>query len=261
MEDLLSYYGKFNEEKRLKSQYGKVELLTTLMKIREVTGGRRGLRILDVGAGTGAYALPLADDGHDVTAVELVPYNLGILRQKAERAGISVTARQGNALDLSKLPDGAFDIVLLFGPLYHLFTKEEKVRALTEASRKMNDTGRLFAGYIMNEYAVLKYGFLEGHIRDSLAEGKLGPDFRVNNSGEDLFSFDRLSDMEEYRKEAGLALVKRFSQDGPTHYFRKNVTDMDEETFSLFMDYHLATCEREDLMGAGCHTAEILKKL
>ncbi|MBQ6550170.1 MAG: class I SAM-dependent methyltransferase [Lachnospiraceae bacterium] len=260
MDGLIAYYGKFSEEKRLKSQYGKVEWLTTLMKIREVIGGRQGLRILDIGAGTGAYALPLAEEGHDVTAVELVPYHLGILRQKAERAGLSLTLRQGNALDLSKIPDGSFDVVLLFGPLYHLFTKEDKVRALTEAARKLDETGMLFAGYVMNEYAVLKYGFLEGHIRESFDKGKLGPGFRVLNTEEDLFSFDRLSDMDEYRKEAGLTLIKRFSQDGPTHYFRQTVTEMDEETFSLYMEYHLATCERGDLIGAGCHTAEILAR-
>ena len=39
-------------------------------------------KILDIGAGTGRYSVALAEEGYDVTAVELVKYNLGILKKK-----------------------------------------------------------------------------------------------------------------------------------------------------------------------------------
>ena len=47
----------------------------------------------------------------DVTAVELVKYNLGILKSK----GGSVKAYQGNALKLSRFADETFDMTLLLG--------------------------------------------------------------------------------------------------------------------------------------------------
>ena len=260
MPDLTAYYGKFNEDKRLKSRYGQVEFLTTMAKLRETARGRERLRILDVGAGTGAYSIALSEEGHLVTAVELVNYNLGILRQKAERKNLSLTAVRGNALDLSRIPDGSFDVVLLLGPLYHLFTMEEKVLALREAAKKLAPSGRIFAGYIMNDYAVLKYGFLESHILEALRDGRITEDFRTVPSEEDLFSYDRPADLPVYRDAAGLRLVSRFSQDGPTHYFRQRIAEMDDETFSLYMRYHLSVCEREDLLGAGCHTVEILAR-
>ena len=75
--------------------------------------------------------MALADEGYDVTAVELVKYNLGILKQKNS----SVKAYQGNALKLSRFPDNEFDVVLVFGPMYHLYSFEDKVKALTEAKR------------------------------------------------------------------------------------------------------------------------------
>ena len=35
---------------------------------------------------------------------------------------------------------------------------------------------------------------------------------------------------------------------------------MTPETFETFMKYHLSTCERPELLGAGAHTLDILKK-
>ena len=34
---------------------------------------------------------------------------------------------------------------------------------------------------------------------------------------------------------------------------------MDENTYELFMKYHFATCEREELLGASRHILDILK--
>ena len=39
---------------------------------------------------------------------------------------------------------------------------------------------------------------------------------------------------------------------------RKTLNQMDEETFNLFIQYQLTTCERLDLIGAGAHTLDIL---
>jgi len=256
------FYGKYNEEKRLLRPYGRVEYITTMKYIHDAIGDRKGLSIIDVGAATGRYAIPLAEEGHEVTAVDLVNYNLGILRQKAERAGIrNITAKRANALDLRRFPADHYDIVLFLGPMYHLFTEEEKIRALSEAARILKPGGTLFAAYIMNEFGVILRGFREGQVMEALKDGKLDPtDFHIHNTIEDLFSFDRTEDMERYRIAAGLARIRTISADGPTNYMREEVTAMDGETFDAFVRFHLATCERPDLLGAGNHCVDILTK-
>ena len=131
MNDLVQYYNKFNEEKRLDSRHGQVEFRVSMKYIYEYIPKdipKEEVKILDIGAGTGKYSVALANAGYNVTAVELVKYNLGILKSK----GSSVKAMQGNALNLKKLEDNTYDVTLLFGPMYHLFGEEDKKKPLSD---------------------------------------------------------------------------------------------------------------------------------
>lgn len=255
MTELEKYYNKFNEEKRLQSRHGQVEFLTSMKYIRETLGGDPRKKILDIGAGTGRYSVALSEEGYDVTAVELVKYNLGILKSKKS----NVKAYQGNALKLSRFEDNSFDVTLLFGPMYHLHTKEEQLKALSEARRVTKQGGSILVAYCMNEYSVLTYGFKENHIKESLAAGKVSEDFQVLSTDSDLYHYMRLEQINELNLESGLARRKIISPDGPSDFMRPVLNAMDEETFELFLKYHWSVCERADLIGAGSHTLDILE--
>ena len=256
MTELEKYYNKFNEEKRLASRHGQVEFITSLKYIHQYLPENKAAKILDVGAGTGRYSVQLAEEGYDVTGVELVKYNLGILKKKNS----SVKAFQGDARKLTRFPDKEFDLVLVFGPMYHLYTAEDKVRALTEAKRVMKDDGVMLVAYCMNEYSVITYGFKENHILECLENGKLDENFRVCPKPEDLYDYVRLEDIDAYNEAAGLQRIQIISADGPSDYIRPVLNAMDEETFETFIRYHLSTCERPELVGAGSHTVDILRK-
>lgn len=85
--------------------------------LRAELAGRDGapLSVLDVGGGTGGFAVPLAAEGHRVTVVDASPDALAALSRRASDAGVAerITGRQGDAGDLPSLvPDGSVDLVL-----------------------------------------------------------------------------------------------------------------------------------------------------
>ena len=198
--------------------------------------------------------MALANEGYDVTALELVKYNLGILKSKNS----TVKAYQGNAMKLKRFEDNSFDLTLVFGPMYHLHTKEEQLKALSEARRVTKKDGVILVAYCMNEYSVIRYGFKENHIKESVAAGKLSEDFQVLSKEEDLYRYMRLEDINALNEELGLTRIKIISPDGPADFMRPVLNAMDEETFELFVKYQLSVCERPELIGAGSHTVDIL---
>jgi SAM-dependent methyltransferase len=286
MTNLEEYYNKFNEDKRLKSRHGIMEFTVTMKYVHkyldilergeegiEATGDAMGsvddsvsdsasrkaksdIKILDIGAATGGYSIPLWNEGYDVTAVELVKHNLGMLKAK----GTGVKAFQGNALKLKRFEDNSFDLTLLFGPMYHLKTYEEQLQALLEAKRVTRPGGYILVAYVMNEYAFLTYGIKEGHVLENIAEGKLDEAYHVRPGADDLYAFMRTEDIEALNEAAGVRRVQIISPDGPANHMRREVNALSEEQFAAFIQYQLAVCERADLLGASAHTVDILQK-
>ena len=254
--ELEQYYNKFCEEKRLTRRHGNVEYVTSMKYIHKYLEDKQA-KILDVGAGTGRYSVQLSKEGYDVTAVELVNYNLGILKSKKS----SVKAYQGTALNLSRFEENTFDMTLIFGPMYHLYTAEDKVKALKEAKRVTRPGGKILVAYCMNEYSILTYGFKENHMTESLQKGKVNADFHVVAEPEDLYDYVRLEDIDAINAGAGgLRRLQIVAADGPANYMRSVLNAMDEETYETFISYHLSTCERPELLGASAHTLDILEK-
>lgn len=268
MTELEAYYNKFNEEKRLNSRHGQVEYRISMKYIHlyldeaakragvSGTDCRCEIRLLDIGAGTGRYSVALAEEGYDVTAVELVRYNLGVLKKKAS----SVKAMQGNALHLKKLESASFDVTLLFGPMYHLFGFDQKLRALSEAKRVTKPGGVILVAYCMNEYGVITYGFKERNVMSCMAEKRFTEDFKTISSPDKLYDYMRIEDINALNEAAGLRRIKILSPDGPANYIRPFLNQLTDEEFELFVRYQMAVCERADLIGAGAHTVDILRR-
>lgn len=254
MNELEKYYCKFNEDKRLLSRHGQVEYFVANKYLHDVIGDRKNLKIIDIGAGTGRYSIALAEEGHNVTAIDFVNKNVSTIKLKSTK----VSAKQGTALDL-KFKDDTFDIALLFGPLYHLFSHEEKLKAIEEAKRVTKKDGTILVMHLMNEYAVITYAFKEGNLQKCLQEKKLNEKFECITSKEDLYSYVRLEEINSLLKDSNLERIKIIAVDSATDYIRPVINKLSEEDFEIYKKYILSIAERPELLGASSHVLDILK--
>ena len=246
---LTEHYNKFNEDKRLTRRHGQVEFITSMKYIHEYLS--KNDRIIDIGAGSGRYSMELLNQGYDVTAVEFVRPNIG----KIKRNNPNLKVIEASATDLSMFKDNEFDVAILFGPMYHLYSKQDKLLALQEAKRITKKY--IFVAYIMNEYSVIEYAFKDNHYKE--IKDKLDDNYHIDDP-DALYFQVRIEDMDELNQLSNLKLVKRFAQDGPSDYIRSYINDMDEETFAGYIDFHLKTCEAKELLGASSHVVDILTK-
>ena len=76
----------------------------------------------------------------------------------------------------------------------------------------------------------------------------------------DLYDYVRIEQIDALNQEAGLERIKIITPDGPANYMRQVLNSLTEEELELFIQYHLSTCERQDLIGAAAHTVDILRK-
>ena len=255
---LNQFYTGYDEEGRLLTRYGRVEFETTMRYIRRYLP--ENARIIEIGAGTGRYSHTLAREGHTVDAVELVQHNIDqFIAGTAE--GERVTIRQGSACDLSAFPDDTYDVTLLLGPMYHLFTEAEKFAALSEAIRVTKPGGVIFVAYCMADPSILQFGFMKGNAPQLIEKGLLDPvTFKAASTPAELFELHRTEDIAALRSHFNVTPLHLIAADGYANHMRETVAAMDDEIFALYLQYHFATCERPDMLGLSHHTLDIFRK-
>jgi SAM-dependent methyltransferase len=122
-------------------------------------------RILDVGGGPGVYAGILARQGYELSLVDPLPLHVErAAAVSAAQPDAPFHARVGDARELPE-PDDSCDAALLFGPLYHLTGREDRLRALAEARRVVRPDGVVLAVGI-SRFASVFDGLRAGYLRD-----------------------------------------------------------------------------------------------
>jgi len=239
-------------------------LLSTWMMEKHI---RPGQRVLDIGGGPGRYAIHFAQMGCDVTLADLSAGNVALAKEKAAEAGVQIHAIAANCLDLEALDLGQFDHVLLMGPLYHLLSKEDRVRAVRIALKHLKPGGVLCATFIMAFAGIIfdlkNGGFivedcanpLTGRLIDCIAEGSsyAGPAFTSA-------CFMHQCEIEPFMAQFGLEKLHLFGQEGILAPNERDLLQRDQAEIDCWIALAKRFLERPELLSYSEHAMYIGRK-
>lgn len=257
-EEIVSkFYSQYEEEGRLeRTVHGRLEYTTTMNYIHRFAD--KNSKVLEIGAGTGRYSIALAREGMDVTAVELVDKNVEILKEKSK--GISnIMALQADVTNLNVLEDNCFDVTLVFGPLYHLYEKEDVNKAIDEAIRVTKPGGVIMFAFI-SVYAIMYSNYFYGNW--SLGQAKnFTDDNKVRHFKEQLFTGYDISEFENLFKDKNVTYVTTTGVDGLIEPIEHRVDfSISDDDFKRLSDWYMSHSEKRELLGNTNHLLYICKK-
>ncbi len=249
-------YSVFNEDERLASQAGQVEFLTTFRELEKYVTDQS--KILDIGAGTGVYSFPLAKIAKEVVALEPASRNYQRLTEKIVTSQLTnLAAQQKSSLELEEFPSGYFDIVLLFGPLYHLSQVADREESLRQAKRLLAPGGKLFIAFINHDMIPMTETARNPHYLTAQDSGFQADKGRVRNRP---FVFFTLKECREMLEQVGLSILSILATDGFAEMLAPQINAMDQRTYQTYLDWHFAHCKDSHLLGASNHFLFICQK-
>lgn len=196
--------------------------------------------ILDVGGGTGVYAVVLAQRGYDVLVVDPVAPQIDRVHEIARDLNLStISAKLGDARDLAAL-GGGYDATLLLGPLYHLPDPEHRRQAFVQAVSVTAPGGVVIAVGI-SRYASLIDGLKRRILddptfravveRDLLDGQHRNPDVREHPEWFTTAYFHLPEELRSEAVQSGLEDVQLFAVEGPA-WILEDVDDLHNQVFA-----------------------------
>lgn len=160
---------------------------------------------------------------------------------------------------MSEFKSESYDIVLLLGPMYHLFNDEDKHKALGEAIRIAKTDGVIFASYCNNDTSVYKL-FHKNIILNYLDKGLIREDYHTISSEKEVFELYRKSDIDKLMECHNVTRLHFVGVDMISYIFDDKFDFLSDREFEEYMKFLSNLCEREDCVGLSMHLLDVFKK-
>ena len=253
-----SFYNQVDEDSRhQRSRHGQLEYAVTMHYIHRFI--KPGVRVLEVGAGTGRYSIALAKEGMDVTAVELVESNLSML-QKNSKGLSNIQSFQGDATCLNQFEDQIFDMTLVLGPLYHLYDSEDVRKAIDEAIRVTKKNGVILFAFL-SVFGIMYANYFQGNWAAGQEEN-FTKNYCVRHFKEQLFTGYDIKEFEMLFEEKPVQWITTTGTDGIVESIEdRSDFKITDEDFHAFVNWYLAFSEKRELLGNTNHLLYICRRL
>lgn len=260
---IIENYENYQEENRLTTNNArKIEFITTIRVMDELLA--ENMKILDCAAGTGVYAFYLADKGHKITATDITPRHIEVIRKTLASKEYAMDTAVLDATDMSRFEDDSFDVVLNMGPFYHLIDEEQRRKCMAESTRVLKKGGLIFTAYIPRFYVFQYVAMSDKKYLDARLAEQIIQTGVLRHDDEKCFWTDTYyaskQEMEQLYRENGIEIVDHFAQDGLTPSLAHKVDGWSEEEFKIWCDYHYSVCREESILGASNHVMIVGKK-
>ena len=252
IEQINRTYDIFDEEHRLSSKAARVEFRTTVKYIEKYL--KPGMKILDIGAGAGEYSLYFAEKGYEVSALELADNNIAAFKRRIKPEH-KIDLIQGNAVDLSHFEDNSFDIILMFGPLYHLHSEEDRQKAISEAKRVAKKDAVLFFAFIGNDMIfITELNYDSDYIKNGDFDRET---FKMDDFP---FVFHTVEGCRNIIKNGGIKILHEVASDGVSELMAEKINKLDDEDYEIYLRYHYYCCEKPEMLGRSNHLLFVGRK-
>lgn len=257
-------YENYREEDRLSTNNSRrIEFLTTVRVLDEIIKDKK--RILDCAAGTGIYSFYYADKGHEVTATDITPRHIEVIRNNLKSKPYEMKTAVLDATDMSIFEDEYFDVVLNMGPFYHLVNEADRQKCINESLRVLKKGGLLITAYIPRYYVFQYVAMQNKYFLDAGLAKQLVDTGELRHDDEKCFWTDTYystsEEMGALYKKHGLEIIDHFAQDGATPHFSDKVDKFNDEEFKTWCNYHYSICREKSLLGASNHVIIVGKKV
>lgn len=245
-------YKLFDEESRLKSRTGQVEKITTQREIDKLINPNS--KVLDIGAGTGVYTIHLAPKVKEVTAFEPSSSNFKTLEQKTKEFS-NIKAYNKSSFDLKDLQANYFDLVLIFGPMYHLSDEKDRMDVLKEAKRVCKDGGHILITYINHDMILISES-INYNTNIFSSSAYISENQRLIDRP---FVFFKVNEAIKMIEDGDIEIKEIIASDGFAEVLSKYLDKMTEESFKNYLDWHLSHCKDPETLGATNHLLFVCK--
>ena len=150
-------------------------------------------------------------------------------------------------------------MTLSLGPMYHLYERAEVERAIDEAIRVTRPGGTLFFAFL-SVYAIMYANYLYGNWAAGQEEN-FTDEYKVRHFKEQLFTGYDVGEFEGLFQGRPVKHLTTASADGPLEALeRRPDFSIPEADFPAFARWHLAFCEKRELLGSASHLLYVCRK-
>jgi ubiquinone/menaquinone biosynthesis C-methylase UbiE len=267
--EFFEHYVSGYEAQRLQSGSSQIELARTQELVMRYVPPLPAV-IFDVGGGPGVYACWLAKQGYEVHLVDATPLHVELARQASQaQPDAPLASIEAGDARLLKRPDESCDVVLMFGPLYHLTERVDRLKALHEAHRVLRSGGLLLAVGISRFTSALdglRQGLFDDPAFTQIVERDLVDGQHRNPTNHPLYFttafFHHPKELQSEVEESGFLYERTLPIEGPlwlSHSVVANFSDQKRREQLLALARWLE--EEPSLLGASAHLLVVARKV